>query len=399
MRRPLALLAGSMVLATMAGMNALANVGYSSKAISAFIGSNPNATNTRFDSLVSQGASFEILRRFKPQLLETVRTSALNAASLRALSMIAASNGHNGEARKLLDLAHKVSRRDILTELSLIESSVQTGDLRATTLYYDEALSTNYGIWSQLFPILQNAMDEPQIRDEVARFIAAGRSWTMPFLSYVVNSGRSPEPAALAILDARRGSRLVQLDELDAPMIRALAVARSYQTLSRYFLSISNAPKSALADISFNKETSNQQFAPITWAVSQDPDVEATIGTDDESKRSVLEFSVGSGKSAIIVEKIAFLPAGTYLMDTKAETTDVSAGAMAQISVTCNSALTQKLVWQSNNLANARVLDVRSKFVVDQSCPVAGFTLKAAGGDSQVGLAMRLQSLNLSKIN
>src|SRR5690606_3934124 len=79
---------------------------------------------------------------------------------------------------------------------------VAADDIPGVMRHYDVLLRTARPAWPVLFPLLDGALSEPEIRAEFARYVSVSPPWMAPFLREATRTGPHPENLADALLRA-----------------------------------------------------------------------------------------------------------------------------------------------------------------------------------------------------
>jgi len=125
--------------------------------------------------------------------------------------------------------ADAMSRRDIPTQMWLIERNVAANNVPGALAHYGVALRVAPETSQQLFPILAAALNDPDLVLPITRLVRDGDSWRSQFLYFVnVNATNLPHLARLYLTLGRMGappapvqtvallSRMIQAGDLDS---------------------------------------------------------------------------------------------------------------------------------------------------------------------------------------
>jgi hypothetical protein len=115
---------------------------------------------------------------------QSLRDEPLNPRAVRLLHSAQQLDKKKASANALLALADRITRRDVLTQILLIEANVEKDDIGATLKHYDTALTTSIEARDILFPILAEAMSDQSILTHLAKVFKNERPWRMGFLYY-----------------------------------------------------------------------------------------------------------------------------------------------------------------------------------------------------------------------
>lgn len=146
---------------------------------------------------------------FAHQALERDPTHAI---AVRALGFAADSRGQTERAAKLLRFASRLSKRDLLTQLWLIEYNVKRGDVPAVLQHFDPAISTSPEAMPTLFPILINALSDAQLVRPIAKMLDRQPWWLPSFLNQTALQAPSTSNAAALFLVLAKSGHPIRRD-------------------------------------------------------------------------------------------------------------------------------------------------------------------------------------------
>ena len=341
------------------------------------------------DSRLAEGAS---LQGEAPSIhqaaIALLRQSPLDASALRRLAVIENLRSA-GEGHGLVVLAEKVSRRDLTSELLLIDTAAEHDDLAATLRHYDHVLSVYPAARQQLFPLLASEMGEPDVRKALVPM--ASRPWLRDFALNAVDYDVAP--AALMDFYGELAGK-IPVTELQAGAVR---VVRWLQTnnqsaaIGTFANRIPGMVPHAFDQLGFTATTLDPRLAPLSWAL--------TLGDaiDAESDGQTLTIRVAPENAGWAASRLTFLQAGQFEVT---QTVAYAAGApSAQLEwqVTCPDT---KLVplWQESLQPVAGRATTVSRFTVPSTCPVQSWGLKATAARSQFPSMARIVSLALKRL-
>lgn len=152
--------------------------------------------------------------------LEAVRSEPANAPAIRTRGL--GLEGTGKQAGTLLNLAERFSRRDLLTNLWLIEDASRRNDIPAALRHYDIALRTSPASHQLLFPILVEALSEPEIAKALLPMLAARPPWLVPFLEHGASAGTA-DPALVELVQRLDGGEPGLPESFKRFLIRKLA--------------------------------------------------------------------------------------------------------------------------------------------------------------------------------
>lgn len=144
---------------------------------------------------------------------QSLSRDATSAVAYRVLGFGYDARGEKQHARTLIRFASSCSRRDLSTQLWMINELVSQDDANGALVHFDAALRTSTIASSILFPVLVNASVEPSLIGPIASVLNRKPAWANDFLSLVVENGQNEANISrlLASLHPKTGMYTVQL--------------------------------------------------------------------------------------------------------------------------------------------------------------------------------------------
>jgi hypothetical protein len=130
---------------------------------------------------------------------QALSRSPLSVSAARTLGYAKSLEGDKGGARKAMLYAESLSRRDLPTQMWLIEDRVAANDVPGALRHYDRALSSSALAAPALFPTLSTAVDDPEFTAPIARVLATAPPWRTVFLAQLVDEAKHLDGAARLI--------------------------------------------------------------------------------------------------------------------------------------------------------------------------------------------------------
>lgn len=149
------------------------------------------------------------------------------AVAVRALGFAQESRGQARQAAKLIRYANRLSKRDLLTELWLIEYNVDRGDVPAVLRHFDAAISTSPDAMRTLFPVLINALGDPDLVQPLADMLKRRPWWVASFLNQTALEAKSTANADALFVTLAKAGQPVRRDIVDALAVRIRAEGRA----------------------------------------------------------------------------------------------------------------------------------------------------------------------------
>lgn len=305
-----------------------------------------------------------------------LRREPVNVDAARTLALIAARQKNGGEADKWFAITERLSRRDLTTQLWMIEKAVRDGNIRLALRHYDRALRTSRRAPDLLLPTLVAASDDPQIAKPLTELLSTRPAWWKQFLALAVKEVKSSN----VLVEFGQRIRLNPDDAEEAGFAvqilgRLIRDGRYTQAFDYYSTIRGRAPSAPalLRDGGFDR---NSIALPFEWSLHDELNLSATrelFGPGDT--RLVLRASGGRGGE--IARQILVLPPGRYTLSGRAADTGGSRLSQPTLEVRCMES--RELSSTALPAAGVNAVDFRFPFVIPASgCRAQSLIIKTA---------------------
>ncbi len=358
----------------------------------------PVALATKADELLLTKQDPKTLARVEEMARRSLRAQALNPTAVRILGYVADARGQHDQARKLILLSEKMSRREFGAQLWLIEDAAARRDYKEALRHYDIALRTTDEASGILFPTLTDALAIPEIRRDFAPYVREWPNWMSGYLSNAI--GTSDNPANIADVMLKAGKIRYDKNNIaiaDA-LLAQLAVKGKYAAFRQYYTTLPGARAQSLTTAAFNRDTVNLQHAPAGWQISDNPAIGGSFVQKGDSGIYQLQAFAGSGERGVVIQKLLFLKTGRYRFAAGYAAEDAIPDAELRWDLQCVTDKATPSLWTEN----ARLLKGNSQssrdFVIGTDCPVQRLVFQLAGGSGQLGADVTLRSVSIQRM-
>jgi hypothetical protein len=236
-----------------------------------------------------------------------------------ALRALALSEPDSAEARprragQLMAQAERLSRRDLPTQLWLVEHAVRRGNVDAALKHFDIALRTSLRTRDTIFAMLASAAaSDAHIESALAASLRQRPIWALPFLAYLADQGRDPALMtnySVGLLDVHRPE---ELKLVNSTIVR-LGELQKYDlawTLYSHW-GLNRRPRGDGALVQNGGFENSRTFAPFGWALTEDSDLWAARERDPNGKGTVLRVGSRDGRSGSAARQLIKLTPGSY---------------------------------------------------------------------------------------
>ncbi len=259
---------------------------------------------------------------------------------------------------RLLHTAQALSRRDVPTQIGLLEAQVERGNIISALRHYDIILRISTAYDPMLFPVLAGAMTEPQILRPLSKRLANAPMWRRRFLSYVVNAGTSFEEQA-ALFDAlNHAGGLQERDILAASITNSASVGQLAVAQRLYRIM---APDDATRPLRNGQFEDAAGIAPFDWQLETTGPLSVAVATAQGQRR--LEMASVRGDGGRAARQLLALPPGRYRLGARFGTLEGQNAGIPYMTLAC--AATSSVV------TTAEAPMGRDSFTADGTIPTA----------------------------
>lgn len=294
---------------------------------------NAAAHAKRADQVFVQDPTHAPLDQVRADALAALRRSPVLPGASRLLGVYAAAHHDEAGAQRLLHYAELMSRRDVLSQLWLIENRVQANDVRGALGHYDIVLRVAPETQQLLFPVLAGALDQADLVAPIARLVHDSDSWRSTFLYFVnervhnlhnattlfellARSGTPPEQVHYAGLLAR----LVRENQLDDAGALYSLIDRRWRR--------DNA--NSQLDGGFDRAN---DVGPLGWTLNGD--LAFRGARPDAAGNTALQLTIPESGAALGARRVLLLRPGAYRLTGNIGRADGTGQGVVRISLAC----------------------------------------------------------------
>lgn len=324
-------------------------------------------------------------RLSKPEAIarRALRRDATAVAAVTTLGLAAQLRGDLAGARRWFAYAERLTRRDLPTELWMIEDAVSQGNIPGALRHYDIALRTRWASWDLLFPVLANAAGDPQVVPDLVRLLAQGPTWSPSFITFMAEKG--PDPVATARLFMALGRVGVPIaDAARSSVVDALLATGDRERTWRYYASIRrDVDRRRSRDPDFAAVL--QRPSQLDW-VTASSDTGVTAAIQRTGQNGVLDFAAPPSVGGTLVHQIQLLPPGRYVLSGRSTGIEQPRESRPYWILTCTSDARELGRVEVPESARDNGL-FSGQIVVPASCPIQYLALVARGSSALEGLS------------
>lgn len=310
--------------------------------------------------------------------------TAVGAAS--TLGINADVRGDKAVARRYFAYAQKLSRRDLRTQLFMIEDAVQREDIPRALHQYDMTLRVFPDMGEVLYPVLASASADPAIRRELVKTLVGKPVWGGSFIGFIADRGPDPKSTADLFLDLRHAR--VEVPEIArAGVVNALLAGGQVGAAWSYYAAIRpGADRHRSRDPRFTANL--ERPSQLDWMPINDGS-----GVTTSIQGGIFDFAAPASVGGPLLQQLQLLPHGSYRLSGHSVGLEQAAGALPYWTLRCqNGHELGRVEVPNSSVANGIF---HGTFNVPTDCPVQLLLLTARSSDTIAGLSGQIDRVAL----
>ena len=288
---------------------------------------------------------------------DSIAILPLNAPAFRLFASSSASSKEVNRFKALVAMSDRLSRRDLATQLFMIESAVQDDDVTAALNHYDSAMRIRKSSRALLLPMLSSAIKSPAIRAHLRPYLKTENPWFSFFIRQAVLTTPNPEDAVALVVEMGGMPEGDFYRLLNSQLMGRLVDERKVDAALRYYRALDGADPAILTSLSLSETSTNALHAPMAWQRLDFEGVESMFVTTDDGQYEVLA-SIEPGYNNAILRKVTALAPGRYHLSVLHRADDIGRDSDVRWRVQCLGA-------EESGMLLDDPVQIESEFVVD----------------------------------
>jgi len=246
--------------------------------------------------------------------LDALRRDPIQPAALRVLGQVVSAGGGSAAEQKALPLvlaSQRLSRRELLTQLWLIDYYARRGDPEAMVRQFDLALRSSESARGTIFPLLDAAAFDPAVREALLDALAKRPNWAEPLATFAAHYGTNLDfslELARMLLDPRTKEDRFKYLGLIHRLVEAGRFQRAWQVYNDPSLGLGPEGVGTIRNGTFEAP---EDASPFDWSFVQEPELWASR-EQLANNRSVLRVAAYNGRSGDVAWQLLHLAPGNY---------------------------------------------------------------------------------------
>lgn len=350
-----------------------------------------NALGSRFDS----NSEFKPSARDLADIRAALVGQPLEPKLLGILGLAYEASGDPKRAAETMRVAYRASRRDVVSQLYLIESASASGDIQATLQHYNVALLTHPELNAALLPILSSAIAYPEIRTALRPYLQAAAEWVPAFLTFAADKGRVTDLQAL-LVPLPQALLREEFALITASVLHRLAIEADQASAWRFAAAVApGLPLNSLSNMSIDSNTLDKRVGQFSWAFPSVDGIQVEVAEDKSLQINADPLARG----AVAVRDLILEAGGRYQFVQRFEYGAGSGRINVRWSADCITPGGTARFWEQRLPTTEAKGSSRSEMIIPQGCKVVRMTLFVDGPDGQMPATLVIGGLLLSKID
>lgn len=257
---------------------------------------------------------------------------AREAGNVNALAAFGLASDKPKQVAAVFTVADRLSRRNLIVQVWMIENAVAKGDVSGALRQYDIALRTSRAAPSMLFPVLVDATSNDQLLPAIAKTLAQRPLWGGLYLQQLAQSGKDLHRIALLFAMLKQQGVATGAAADTALYTRLLGAQLFDDAWKVYASDHRGAQHAAVRGDTFGEDPVVK--TPYDWQLSDNEFVTARIEQTTPAKGELI-FTTAAGEGGDVARQTLSLTPGTYTLQAEVGSIEAADAQPAYLRVVC----------------------------------------------------------------
>lgn len=302
-----------------------------------------------------------------------LRKAPSEVAAYRTLAVTEAIQGNDAASQAFAERSERLSRRDLQTQLMLIELAVQKNDIMRALKHYDRALRVHNSAQELLFPVLVQASNDAEINRALVQMLKVRPVYWGPLASQIIGSVADMPTLASFLTGLKLDPKVDGERSLLLAGLRRLSASGAYaEARTLYRSAAPGVPEAPLHNGGFDQPGG---LPPFDWDFADTPEIQAQIQMRGASDPALfLSARGGRGEAA---RQLLMLQPGNYRLSALAGDLSGDAESQPAVEIVCG----KDVIGSGRPVAGQdETYSIAFDFTVPAGCNGQWLRVTAAGG-------------------
>ena len=271
------------------------------------------------------------------------------------------------DARKALELADRISRRESTVQLELVRIKSVAGDIPASLSHLDNALTVSPAAAPPVLRAIAVGLNQPKLIALIKPYEL--RPWYKDLLAEAVKHAPEPQNTAQLLLQGNLSINDIPPGFVNTMIMRLVLDGdyRTAKTIAKRFTGMTDAAMSEFAPTS---KTMSLDAIPLSWELMNDANVFS------ERTAEGISFEIEHSAQGILMTRITTFPPGEYILR---QTVEASTSELdVKWTLQCQSGDGFQDVWSQRIPTVQRKQIYQTSLAVLKSCAIQRWQLSAS---------------------
>ena len=311
----------------------------------AFDAEDPVALAAMADTLALRGVTLETSPQIHRLAKASLGAQSLNPRALRLLVSVTEQVITPERQAATLALSHRLSRRDVGTQLLLIEQNVQANDIKTALRHYNYALTTDEKSWATLFPILSAAIEDPPINREFSNYIQSSQPWLGAFIRFKLEK----DDASNALVTAANTTSVKpgnpDFDDLKQYLFEQSVRNGDFSGARKFYNKYKVGDPDLLQSAAFTRVSADSRVSKLHWQLSELPYILPLIEGEAGTSQLSLTVSGSTGARGTVATKLLMLAPASHRIEVDYGNIDFTPSSFATWTIRCIGSKDAPVIW------------------------------------------------------
>lgn len=274
---------------------------------------------------------------------QTMAIAPLSAASASLIGLALDQKGNKVDARKAMNVAIQITRRDPTAQLWLGQEAIAKGeDLELIMRRFDLIMRTQPQVRPSMFAALAQTLVNNKMRGALEPYVRDDNAWFEGFaLTAAEKSSSAVGFARLLLQQSNALPDSVSLRHAYASTLRQVVAERQFQLAGRLYGRLPDAQRDGLQTAAFPNQR-RAEYPPATWWLVTEPGIGSSMSGSGVDR--ALEVYAANGAGGLAARKLLLLRPGAYHVRWRLFESSNNPGARIRVSASCADATGDRLI-------------------------------------------------------
>lgn len=246
---------------------------------------------------------------------QALSREAVSVGAIRNIGISRATKGNSSDAvRPLFSGAERLSRRDVPTELWLVEDNVSRGNVTGALRHYDVLMRSSRTAQLTMIPQLVRASVDQPVAKALAMLLVKRPHWWSAFYDQMLTDGTNAGALALMASALNLRPEVPSEHEQLARSLTKLVELKSYEAAFALYRNTRSSNDRAVAWPHNGGFSTAKPLPPFEWSLALDADLGGVVEPRTGADGPALTLVATNGRKGVVAQQLLLLRPGSYVL-------------------------------------------------------------------------------------